>query len=69
MVVQTRRWEFGNVIVHAAKSRPHKTALSQQFMAWNAMAIVARPPYSPDLAPSDFYLFGHIKCLLRGESF
>ena len=27
------------------------------------------PPYSPDLAPSDFYLFGTIKGKLRGQSF
>jgi hypothetical protein len=38
-------------------------------MAQNAMAIAAHPPYSADLAPSDFYLFGHVKGLLREESF
>jgi histone-lysine N-methyltransferase SETMAR len=27
------------------------------------------PPYSPDLAPSDFYLFGHLKKHLRGQRF
>jgi histone-lysine N-methyltransferase SETMAR len=27
------------------------------------------PPYSPDLAPSDFYLFGYIKRCLAGLSF
>jgi histone-lysine N-methyltransferase SETMAR len=27
------------------------------------------PPYSPDLAPSDFYLFGYIKRCLAGPSF
>jgi hypothetical protein len=32
------------------------------------MVIADYPPYSPDLAPSDFYLFGHVKCLLRGGS-
>jgi hypothetical protein len=38
-------------------------------MAGNAMVIAAHPPYSPDLAPSYFYLLGHVKSLLRGESF
>jgi hypothetical protein len=33
------------------------------------MAMADHPPYSPDLAPSDFYLFGHVEGLLRGESF
>jgi histone-lysine N-methyltransferase SETMAR len=27
------------------------------------------PPYSPDLAPSDFDLFNHVKHWLRGQSF
>jgi hypothetical protein len=38
-------------------------------MARNEMVIAAHPPYSPDLAPSYFYLFGHVQNLLRGESF
>jgi hypothetical protein len=48
---------------------PHTATVSHQFMAGNAMVIAAHPPYSPDLAPSDFYLLGHVKGLLRGESF
>ena len=27
------------------------------------------PPYSPDLAPSDYYLFQNLKSLLRGTRF
>jgi hypothetical protein len=38
-------------------------------MAKNAMVVAANRPYSPALALSDFYLFGHVKGLLRGESF
>jgi hypothetical protein len=38
-------------------------------MARNAMAIAAHTPYSPDLSPSDFYLFGHMKGWLKRESF
>jgi hypothetical protein len=41
----------------------------QQFMVRNEIVIAPNPPYSPDLALSDFYLFGHVKGLLRGESF
>lgn len=28
-----------------------------------------QPPYSPDIAPSDFYLFGNIKDRLKGHHF
>jgi hypothetical protein len=38
-------------------------------MAPNAMVVGIHPPYSLDLAPSDFYLFGDVKGLVRGESF
>jgi hypothetical protein len=31
--------------------------------------VLGHPPYSPDLAPSDFFLFGHIKRLLGGYHF
>jgi hypothetical protein len=60
---------FRKLIVHAANARPHKATVSQPFMAGNAMVIAAHPPYSPDLAPSYFYLLGHVKCLLRRGSF
>jgi hypothetical protein len=33
------------------------------------MTIAVHPSDSPDLAPSDFCLFRHVKGLLRGESF
>jgi hypothetical protein len=34
-----------------------------------AVVVADHPSYSPNLAPSDFYLFGHVKGVLRGESF
>jgi hypothetical protein len=33
------------------------------------MKRAPHPPYSPDLAPCDFYLFGYIKGRLAGASF
>jgi hypothetical protein len=38
-------------------------------MQQNAMRRVPHPPYSLDLAPSDFYLFDYIKQLLLGCEF
>jgi histone-lysine N-methyltransferase SETMAR len=60
---------FGTLIVHADNARPHKAVVSYQFMAGNAMVITAHPRYSPNLAPSDFYLLGHVRGLPRGTSF
>jgi len=35
-------------------------------LKWNHLT---HPPYSPDLAPSDFYLFGRLKSDLQGMRF
>jgi hypothetical protein len=45
-------------IVHAENGRPHRAKVSTQFFEDNRMKPVPHPPYSPDLAPSDFHLFG-----------
>lgn len=33
------------------------------------LKVLSHPPYSPDLAPSDFFLFRHLKQALRGKRF
>ena len=33
------------------------------------LQVLPHPPYSPDLAPSDFYLFPSLKTKLRGRNF
>jgi hypothetical protein len=38
-------------------------------LAKNNIPIVPHPPYSPDLAPSDFWLFPALKMGLRGRRF
>jgi histone-lysine N-methyltransferase SETMAR len=50
--------------VHADNARPHTATATLQFMQQNAMRRAPHPPYSPDLALSDFYLFNDIKQLL-----
>jgi hypothetical protein len=55
-------------LVHADKA-PHTAKLSTQYFNKNRMKSAPHPPYSPDLAPSDFYLFGYVKICLAGLSF
>jgi len=49
---------------------PHLTlVLTQQFLAKNKMAVIPHLPYSPDLAPCDFFLFPKMKLKLKGHRF
>jgi histone-lysine N-methyltransferase SETMAR len=49
-----------NAPVHTA----HKTVTT---VAEKGFVLLSQPPYSPDLAPSDFWLFNHLKKHLRGQ--
>jgi hypothetical protein len=57
------------LVVHADHERPHTAKVILDLMELNAMKTVPHPPYSPDLALSDFYLFGHAEQLLRRYEF
>jgi histone-lysine N-methyltransferase SETMAR len=57
------------VVVHADNAKPHVAKRVKQFMDDNGLRTASHPLYSPDLAPSDFFLFGHVKTALRGTVF
>jgi hypothetical protein len=68
-----RRTQVGRtnrkLIVHADNARPHTATMTSRFMEQNSMQREPYLAYSPDLAPSDFYLFGSVKQLLSGCQF
>jgi hypothetical protein len=39
------------------------------FLVKNETTVVPQPPYSPDLAPADFFLFPKFKSILKGRRF
>ena len=41
----------------------------QQFLTKNGMTPLPHPPYSPDLAPSDLFVFPRMKKVLKGKCF
>ena len=47
----------------------HKSNRTQKEIARLRFVQMEHPPYSPDLAPSDFWLFNHLKKHLRGLKF
>jgi hypothetical protein len=43
------------------------SVLTHQFLAKHIMAVIPHPPYSPDLAPCDIFLFPKMKLKLKGH--
>jgi hypothetical protein len=48
---------------------PHMAAHTVDVLCALKFEVLKHPPYSPDLAPSDFHLFGPKKEHLRGQKF
>jgi hypothetical protein len=57
------------LFIHFDNARPHKAKSIQSLMTDEQLINIPQPPYSPDIAPSDFFLFGYIKTKLKGKSF
>jgi transposase len=51
------------------RSRAHASLLIREFLAKHEMSLVPQPPYSPDLAPADFFLLPKLKSTLKGRRF
>jgi hypothetical protein len=52
--------------VHSDNARPHTAKMSRDYIGLNRMKQAPHPRYSPDLAPSDLFLFGDVKGKLMG---
>ena len=46
-----------------------KNKSKEEFLATKQITLLEHPAYSPDLAPSDFFLFPKIKEILKGRHF
>lgn len=54
---------------HWDNARPHTSSTTRAKLQDLKVHVLQHPPYSPDIAPSDFFLFGFIKAHLKGTSF
>lgn len=59
-----RKW-----ILHHDNARPHTAARVLEFLTKSKITVMKHPPYSPDLAPCDFWMFPKLKEALRGQTF
>jgi histone-lysine N-methyltransferase SETMAR len=58
-----------DVVMLHDNARPHTVAATQDLIATFGWKQFNHPPYSPDLAPSDFRVFLHPKTFLGGQRF
>ena len=57
------------VILQHDNARPHAARLTQQKISQLEWEVLPHPPYSPDIAPSDFHLFRSMEHSLRNTNF
>ena len=62
-------WEAHAWTLHRNNAPAHTALSIRQFLAERNIATLKHPPYSPDLAPCDFFLFPKIKSVLKGTHF
>ena len=54
-------WETKSWLLYHDNAPAHNALSIRQFLAENNIAVLEQPPYSPDLAPCDFFLFPKLK--------
>ena len=57
------------IFIQHDNARPHSALLTQQTIRKLGWTVLPHPPYSPDLAPSDYHLFGPLKQFLGGKHY
>ena len=69
VTIRRKRPHLQNVILHHDNARPHTAHATNALIAAKGWTVLPHPPYSPDLAPFDFFLFGPLKDCLHGQKF
>ena len=69
-IKEKRRGKLSRGVLLLHDNAPvHKATVSIAAVHDCGFTLVSHPPYSPDLAPSDYFLFGDLKENLRGTRF
>ena len=59
----------GDWRLHHDNAPAHSSNLVQQFLAKHKIEQLRQPPYSPEIAPCDFWMFPKLKMALKGKRF
>ena len=57
------------VLFHQDNAPVHKSVIAMAAICGCGFKLIEHPPYSPDLAPSDFHLFPKLKTAISGAHF
>ena len=57
------------VLFHQDNAPAHKSVVAMVAVCDSGFDMVDHPPYSPDLAPSDYFLFPNMKKHLAGKQY
>ena len=61
--------ESGNWFLLHDITLSHNVTIVKQFLVQQKVTVLDHPPYSPDLAPADYFLFPKVKSHLKGRLF
>ena len=61
--------KMSKVLLQHDNARAYTSLKTREAISSFGWTTISHPPYSPDLAPSDFHLFGPLKESLRGRYF
>ena len=62
-------WKNNSWLLHHDNAPAHSSLLVRNFLAKNNTVIIPQPPYSPDLAPYDFFVFPRLERPMKGRRF
>jgi hypothetical protein len=62
-------WTNKTWMLHHDNAPAHASLPICEFLVKQETIVVPQPPYSPDLAPADFFLFPKLKSTLQDPSF
>ena len=62
-------WKNKNWLLHHDNAPAHTSLLVRNFLAKTNTIMMPQPPYSPDMAPCDFFLFPKLKRPMKGRRY
>ena len=70
MIREKRRGKLSKgILLQQDNARVHTCKIAMDDVERNGYELIPHPAYSPDLAPSDYFLFPNLKKDIRGRHF